>query len=61
MSYNEIPSKKGNIMNPKVQKTAIKVALSIAGSALLGYIVKFSHSLDEAIDRRYETKEDEDN
>ena len=48
-------------MNPKVQKTAIKVALSIAEPVLLGYIVKFSRSLDEAIDRRYETKEDEDN
>ena len=46
-------------MNPKVQKTALKVALSIAGSALLGYIVKLDKSLADSIDRKYQTKEDD--
>lgn len=40
-------------------KMAYKGAIGIAFSALLGYIVKLEHAIDERIDSRYEKESEE--
>ena len=48
-------------MSPMVQKTALKIAVGLAGSALLGYVYKLDKTLSEAIDRRYDDSKEDDN
>lgn len=47
-------------MNPKVAKTGLKICLSLAASAVLGYLVKVEMKLEEKIEDFYDAKEEKD-
>ncbi len=47
-------------MNPKVAKTGLKICLSLAASAVLGYLVKAEMKIEDKIDDYYDAQEEKD-
>jgi hypothetical protein len=48
-------------MNPKLLKMLAKGTLAVAGSILIGSLIKAEKEAGERIDAYFETKEDQDN
>lgn len=46
-------------MNPKIAKFAIKSALSIGVATLLGYMIKLENRIEDKIDERYESNNED--
>lgn len=51
---------KGVTMNPKVAKTGLKICLSLAASAVLGYLVKAEMKIEDKIDDYYDAKDEKE-